>query len=113
MLNNEFLVMLGVMCSSCAGALTLNGYSAILVALTILPPGRTNFFLDARPVRQHGLFNLLTPEVHPLSTTVEGMAPFSKPRQSRSSSSPMTYHREVGALSLMFAILFCFFTVLW
>jgi hypothetical protein len=106
------LVTLGVMCSSCAGALTLNGYSAILVALTISLPGRTNFFLDAHPVHRHGLSDVPTPKVHPLSTTVEGMVPFSMPRRSRSSSSPMTYCREVGALSLMFAILSCFFTVL-
>jgi hypothetical protein len=102
-LNSEFVVMPGVMCSCLAGSRTWKGYSAILVAAIISPPGSMNSLLEVLPVRRHGSSDVPTPKVQPLSTTVDGMVPSMMPRRSMSSLSPMTYHLGDGGSSCVFA----------
>ena len=65
--------MLGVMWSSLVGLRTSNGYSVILVAGTMLPPGRMNFLREGFPVRLQGSLEVQIPEVAPLSAAVDGM----------------------------------------
>jgi len=105
--------MPGVICSCFTGSRTWKGYSAILVAAIISPPGSMNSLLEVLPVRWHGSSAVPTPKVQPLSTTVDGMVPSVMPRRSMSSSSPMTYRRGDGGSSCMFAMVSCVLACFW
>jgi hypothetical protein len=71
----------------------------------ISPPGSRNSLSEVMPVRRLGSSDVPTPEVQPLSATVDGMVPSMIPRLSASSSLPMTYRRVLaGGGSYAFAI---------
>ena len=105
--------MPGVMWSCLAGSRTLNGYSAISVAAMISPPGSRNSLSEVMPVRRLGSSDVPTPEVQPLSATVDGIVPSMIPRRSASSSLPMTYRRVAGGGSYAFAIFSCVLARIW
>ncbi len=79
------------MWSSFAGALRLNGYSAISVAGMTLPLGRMKCLSDGQPEQGQGLVVVPTPEVAPLSATVVAMVPSRMPCCSSSLLMPMMY----------------------
>ncbi len=103
MLSNKFLVMLGVMYSFPPGYCTLKIYSATLVTIFILPPGRRKHLLEAWLVQRHVLSAVQTLGVQALSATVEGIEPSSMPQGRRTSSSPGTYCCGVRRMSAAFA----------
>ncbi len=92
--------MPGVMWSSFAGALTLNGYSAFSVAWITLQLGRMNHLSDGSLVRWLGLSLVPTPDVAPLSAIVDGIVSSIIPRRSSSSSTPIMYCLFLGEFVL-------------
>ena len=93
MLRREFWLTPGVMCSSLAGGLTLNGYVAHSVAGMMLPSGRMNLLVDFLPVCRQGSCVVPMLEVAALSATVVGIRPVAIPCWSSRSSTPMIYCR--------------------
>jgi hypothetical protein len=102
-LSNEFLVMPGVMSSSRAGSCTLKGYFATLVVCFISLLGKTNCLLEARPLRQHVLSAVPTPEVQAQPATVEGIETSFMPLRRRSLFTPRTYCRGMGRMMVALA----------
>ncbi len=66
--------------------------------------GSRNSLSEVMPVRRLGSSDVPTPEVQPLSATIDGMVPSMIPRRSASSSLPMTYRRGAGGGSCAFAM---------
>ena len=98
--------MPGVMWSSHAGSCTLKGYSTPSFACFILPLRRTNCLLEVWPVCQHMSSAVPTPEVQALSATVEGIELSSMPLWRRLLSTPRTYWRRGGQMTVALATVF-------
>ena len=81
--------MPGVMWSSLAGALPLNGYSSFSVAWIILPLGRMNRLSDGSPVRWLGLSLVPIQDDALLSAIVNGIVLSIIPWRSSLSSTPI------------------------
>ena len=64
-----------------------------------------NSLLDLLPVRLHGSSAVPTPDVQPLSTTVDGMVPLVIPWRRMASSLPMMYLFVEEGISCEFAVM--------